>query len=492
MPIVSTRANPSTLPAAELRHTLRTPINHVLGYTEMLLEDAGSHDLAEVVGELEQVRAAARMLLARVNESLGTRDSVSAEELEALYGLLQQPAGRILALAESIENRTRGGPREWTHDVEKMRAGAEGLLALIGETPARERPAAPEASPPPAPGQARILVVDDNAANRHLLRRRLERQGYTIGEAADGRLALEALRAGTYDLVLLDIVMPEVDGFQVLAWMKEDAALRDVPVIVISALDEISSVVRSIEMGAEDFLFKPFDPVLLRARIGACLEKKRLRDQQREWIRRFATEEVANDLEASGFALGGKYVEATVMFSDIRSFTSIAESQSPEDTIALLNNYYALMFEAISGHGGIVNQMVGDGLMAIFGAPLPLENRRERAVRAALEMIELLQLFNLEQAAQDRVPIRIGIGIASGQVIAGYTGTLRRATYTCVGDTVNVAARLEAHTKIVGEPILIDDATREGLHSGIEIKAQGPVQVQGKTREIQVFSVIVQ
>ena len=188
--------------------------------------------------------------------------------------------------------------------------------------------------------------------------------------------------------------------------------------------------------------------MLLKARIGASLEKKRLRDQQKELVRRFATPEVAQDLQESGFALGGKRVHATVMFSDIRGFTTLAESQPPEETIELLNTYYTLMFDAISGHGGIVNQMIGDGLMAIFGAPLPLADHCECAVRAALEMIEMIELFNVERDAAGKPPIRIGIGIASGEMVAGYTGTNERATYTCIGDTVNLAARLEAHTKV--------------------------------------------
>ena len=177
------------------------------------------------------------------------------------------------------------------------------------------------------------------------------------------------------------------------------------------------------------------------------------------------------------------------MFSDIRGFTTIAESQSPADTIELLNTYYTLMFEAISDQNGIVNQMVGDGLMAIFGAPLPLDDRCKHAVRAALEMIELVELFNFDQAAQGKVQIRIGIGIASGQVIAGYTGTMRRATYTCVGDTVNLAARLEAHTKVVGQPILIDETTRLGLRTAIQVVDQGELQLKGKTQAVRVFSV---
>jgi adenylate cyclase len=336
-----------------------------------------------------------------------------------------------------------------------------------------------------------LLVVDDNKVNRLLLGRGLEQQGHHVSFAENGRQALDMLRARPYDLVLLDIQMPEMDGYQVLAHMTADLHLRDVPVIVTSALEEIDSVVKCIEMGAEDYLTKPVNAVLLRARIGASLEKKRLRDQQRELVRKFATAEVAEDMEASGFALGGKYVQATAMFSDIRGFTSISESQSPADTIDLLNVYYTLMFEAISGQGGIVNQMVGDGLMAIFGAPLALEGRCERAVLAALEMIDLVEMFNSDQRSQGKVQIRIGIGIASGRVIAGYTGTTHRATYTCVGDTVNLAARLESHTKVVGKPILIDEATRQGLSAAVHVEDEGPAQIKGKSGEVRIFSVPV-
>ena len=180
------------------------------------------------------------------------------------------------------------------------------------------------------------------------------------------------LRREAFDLLLLDMEMPEMDGFQVLEQLMNDLQLRDLPVIVTSSLEGVDSVVRCIELGAADYLSKPVNPVLLKARIDASLDKKRLQDQLKEMVRRFATPEVAQDMQLSGFALGGKRVYASVMFSDIRDFTPLAESQSPEETIELLNTYYTLMFDAISSHGGIVSQMIGDGLMAIFGAPLPL------------------------------------------------------------------------------------------------------------------------
>src|SRR5438067_6632532 len=267
---------------------------------------------------------------------------------------------------------------------------------------------------------ARLLVVDDNKVNRLLLARSLELQGHGVDSAENGRIALEMLRREGFDLVLLDMEMPEMDGFAVLEQMMRDLTLRDLPVIVTSSLEGIDNVVRCIELGAEDYLMKPVNPVMLKARIGACLEKKHLRDQQKELMRRFATPEVAQDLQDSGFWLGGKLVHAAVMFSDIRGFTSLAESQPPEETIELLNTYYALMFDAISGHGGVVTLMMGDGLMSVFGAPMPLPDHGESAVCAAQEMVELIDLFNHERQAAAKPSIKIGVGIASGEMVAGY------------------------------------------------------------------------
>jgi len=338
---------------------------------------------------------------------------------------------------------------------------------------------------------ARLLVVDDNKVNRLLLGRNLELLGHHVAMAENGRVALEMLRREPFDLLLLDIEMPEMNGFQVLEQIRGDLQLRDVPVIVTSSLEGVDNVVRCIELGAEDYLNKPVNPGLLKARIGASLEKKRLRDQLKELVRRFATPEVAQDLAQSGFSLGGKRVRGSVLFADIRGFTPLVESQPPEETIELLNTYYTLMFNAIAGHGGIVSLMIGDGLMAIFGAPLPLPDHCDSAVRAALEMIELIDLFNVDRKAAGKPQIRIGVGIASGEMVAGYTGTNERATYTCIGDTVNLASRLEGHTKVAERAILIDAATRAGLRSDVAVESLGPVSFRGKTQAVDVFSVNV-
>ena len=338
---------------------------------------------------------------------------------------------------------------------------------------------------------ARLLVADDNKVNRLLLKRSLELQGHRVECAENGRVALEMLRKDAFDLLLLDMEMPEMTGFEVLEQLVGDPHLGDLPVLVTSSLEGVAHVVRCIELGADDYLPKPVNPVLLKARIDSSLEKKRLRDQQKDLVRRFATSEVAQDLQQSGFALGGRHVRGTVMFTDIRGFTALVESQPPEESIELLNTWYTLMFDAISGHGGVVNQMIGDGLMAIFGAPLPLDDHAGAAVRAALDMIEMIELLNVERTAAGKAALRIGIGIATGEMVAGYTGTQQRATYTCIGDTVNLAARLESHTKDAQRDILIDDATRAGLGSGCAVEALGPVVFKGKAAAVEVHAVTV-
>ena len=328
----------------------------------------------------------------------------------------------------------------------------------------------------------RVLVVDDNKVNRLLLARTLELQGHHVESAENGRLALARLNDDDFDLVLLDIEMPEMDGFEVLAQLKEDRALRDIPVIVTSSLEGLDNVVRCLELGAEDYLAKPVNPILLRARLDASLEKKRLRDQQAEMIRRFAAPAVADDLARSGFALGGRRVEVTVLFVDIRGFTTMSEQMQPEETIGLLNDYYTLMFDAITSNGGVVNQMIGDGLMAIFGAPQPLDDGAVHAVRAAQEMVDVMALLTADRVQAGEAAVRIGVGVATGEVIAGYTGTRQRATYTCIGDTVNLGARLEAYTKEAERSIVVDGATATAVGSTIPLDALGSVVIAREDR----------
>ena len=335
----------------------------------------------------------------------------------------------------------------------------------------------------------KILIVDDEPFNVDYLEQELDDLNYDTISACNGQEALDQLQAESPDLVLLDIMMPVLDGFAVLARMKADSTLRNIPVIIISAMNDLQSVVKGIEQGAEDYLPKPFEPVLLHARISSSLEKKRLRDEHRRLIRTFADKEVAEELMSKGFSLGGTHTQITAMFTDIRNFTTITEANDPADVIDLINQYYLIVIETVEAHRGNVNQMQGDGLMSFFGAPVSYPDHAQRAVNSALAIRKQLAVFNAAQAQKGGLQIDIGIGIATGRVVAGYAGTQSRASYLCVGDIVNLSARLESHTKTVKKPILMDENTCKELDSSVPVELVGEEVFKGKTLPVRVYSV---
>jgi DNA-binding response OmpR family regulator len=299
---------------ARLRHDLRTYVNHLQGYGEMVLEslqDAG----ASSTGDVERLLEIGKDLLVRIQDALPPgRDDLTEAAVAANLKSLKPPATEAGALADKLlQQAQQEDHSEVAGDLQKIRrAMAEFANVLAGglatSTPHNEAASAattePTAATPAAASStgATILVVDDIESNRDLLGRRLEREGHRVVMAANGKQALERIAAGGLDLVLLDILMPEVDGFTVLQTVKAKPEGRDLPIIMISSLDEIQSVVRCIEMGAEDFLPKPFDPVLLRARVGACLEKKRFRDQELAYLHNVAlVTAAAASIEAGAF-----------------------------------------------------------------------------------------------------------------------------------------------------------------------------------------------
>ena len=333
-----------------------------------------------------------------------------------------------------------------------------------------------------------FLIVDDNKVNRLLMSRNIELLGHRASVAENGRIAMQMLRSVEFDILLLDIEMPEMDGFEVLEALKADPQLRDLPVIVTSSVEGLDNIVRCIELGAEDYIPKPVNKVLLNARVSSSLERKRLQDEQKRLLNRFATVEVARDLQESGFAIGGKRLTATVLFCDIRDFTSISESMPPESTIELLNTFYTLMFEAVSSQNGIVSLMVGDGLMAIFGAPKAIPNPSQNAVAAAQDMLNMAAILNEDRAIADEPHLKIGIGIATGEVVAGYAGTQDRATYTCIGKTVNLAARLEAYTKTACVDVLMDEQTSKNLADPSVCNFIPSVELKGFSKSLNVYA----
>ena len=345
---------------------------------------------------------------------------------------------------------------------------------------------------------ARVLVVDDDRVNRMLLTRSLEREGHRVRCAENGAEALELLHDDPCDVLLLDIVMPELDGVSVLEHVKSDPALQDLPVIMISGVDDTNSVVRCIEIGADDYLPKPFDPVLLRARISAGLTKKRLHELERERLRgvfaRFVPEHVVDQvLERTDddLRLGGTRDLGTVMFTDLRGFTSFSETTAPHRVIDLLNEYFSEMIDAIFEQGGTLVGYRGDGLLAVFGAPIPMDDHADRSLAAAREMLGVrLPRFNrwLREHGLGE-GFAMGIGVNSGQFMSGNVGSPRQLEYTVHGDTVNTAARLEGMTKAAQRSILVAESTRDALlNPPQDLSFVGEFEVRGRASTIRTWT----
>ncbi|MBL8796483.1 MAG: response regulator [Planctomycetia bacterium] len=291
---------------SRLRHDLRTPVNAIIGYGEMLVEDAPPH----LTAALHRLPELGKQLLVLINSTLeaGAVDVTDPQLDMRAIGLrardqLQGPARQVVAVCEQLlEKHGAAELASLRPDLLRVREAGERLLGMLAEAlavPAANAAVAPTLCPEgrplhsprpvvadaPAEIRGHLLLVDDNDFNRDILGRAVRRQGHTFTEAADGAQALTLIQPTGFDLVLLDIQMPGMNGLEVLQRLKADERLRHIPVIMISAQDEIDTVVRCIEMGAVDFLPKPFDPVLLKARVGASLEKKRLRDQELEYLR---------------------------------------------------------------------------------------------------------------------------------------------------------------------------------------------------------------
>ena len=350
---------------------------------------------------------------------------------------------------------------------------------------------------------ARIMVVDDTPFNRRLLVRLLEDIGHRTVEAENGRLALEALRADDaepVDLILLDIEMPEMDGHETLAALKADEALRDIPVIVVTSVDELESVVRCIRTGAADYLPKSVDPEILRARVDASLTQKRLRDTERELsatierqrsqLARFLSPQVAALVSsADGEALlAGHRREITAMFTDLRNFTSFSETAEPEEVLGFLRAYHAAMGELIVKHEATLEHFAGDGFMTFFNDPVLQPDHAARAIRLALAMRERFAVLSADWRRRGYV-LEIGIGIATGYATLGRIGFEGRYDYGAIGNAIILASRLSGDAA-AGEILVAARTYAEAEEaSGTDLVAEpgGDRTLKGFSRAIPTY-----
>ncbi len=331
-----------------------------------------------------------------------------------------------------------------------------------------------------------LLVVDDNEDNRYTLTRRLKHEGYSnLTEAENGQQALHQLAEARFDLVLLDIMMPVMDGYEVLERIKSDMTLRDIPVIMISAADEMDSVVRCIELGAEDHLPKPFNATLLKARITASLEKKRLRDQEASYLKEIqgakqrvdellhATLPAAavHELKATNAVRPRRFEEVTVLFCDVVDFTVYCDKHTPEEVVGHLQALVNAFEDIAARHGLEKIKTIGDAFMATAGLLQYVEEPTLACVRCGFDMVVAAPKL---EAGWD-----VRVGIHAGPVVAGVVGRTQ-FMFDLWGDTVNIAARIVDQAE-PGTVLLSDPAWRH-LHDRCRGSSKGLVDLKGKGR----------
>lgn len=332
-----------------------------------------------------------------------------------------------------------------------------------------------------------ILVVDDDIFNRLILIGGLEEQGYTVAEAADGAQAVELLHQQHFDVVLLDLVMPGLDGFKVLEHMKADPALQHIPVIVVSAEHELPSVVRCIEMGAIDHLPKPVDPVLLRARVNASLAAKKLHDQEQTYLQIIQAEhekadrlllnilpvEIVARLKQGETLIADSFPAATVLFADLVGFTALSASMTPSDLVTLLTEVFSMFDQLVQQHGVEKIKTMGDAYLAVGGVPTPRPDHGEAIAALALDMQAGIARIN---AARGYL-LHLRTGIATGPIIAGVISS-QKFRYDIWGDTVNTASRMESHG-LAGH-IQVTTETYTLLRAQFNFQERGIIQVKDK------------
>jgi class 3 adenylate cyclase len=339
-----------------------------------------------------------------------------------------------------------------------------------------------------------ILVVDDSRLMRIVLTKALQELGFTnISEAVDGRDAIKKLSEGSYELMLLDMEMPEMNGIEVLIAKNTVPKLKEVPTIVISATEQVDLAVKCIEAGAEDYLLKPPNNTLLRARVTTSLEKKRLRDMDRILFARLQEEKelveiekeksehlllnilpgtIAGRLKAGEKTIANGHQIVSVLFADLCGFTKLSRKTSPADLVSMLNEIFTTFDDIVKNHGVEKIKTIGDCYMLVGGLPNPRDDHAHAVADTALEMVQALERINKNRD----IDLAMRIGIHSGPVVAGVIGKIK-FTYDIWGDTVNVASRMES-SGLPGK-IHISEQTMAELNSQFNLEERGMVECKG-------------
>src|SRR5215469_5621991 len=524
---------PSTISreaVSALRRIIRAPLHQIVSYAEIIAEDGGEEESRALSTRLSGIISACESVLQIAARFPEDSDPVESS-IDRLRNQLREYGDKLMALSEELQ---KDAPAErfqaLQSDIERLSAAVSVFEKLVKAiTPEEVLQLAPSTTGPVAGSASRqrtgeqrswnetapssgsnskavrggvVLVVDDDEGNRDVLSRRLLRDGCEVMLAETGRQALRMARRYGFDLILLDIMMPEMDGIQVLAELKKDPALRCLPVIMISAVDEVESVVRCIELGADDYLPKPFNPIILRARVNALLERKRLRDEEirktaelkaafleidrqrkktEELLLNILPQSVAQELQANGSVQPMYFEDVTIAFADFVGFTLSTEQLPADELVRILDQYFTKFDHVMKRYGLEKLKTIGDCYMFAGGLPIRSPSHPVDTILAALEMLRVSE----QLAAEGPVAWQLRIGVHTGPVVAGVVG-IHKFTFDIWGDAVNFSSRMEAS----GAPgrVNLSASTYARIKDFFSCEKRGEVKIKDG-REVEMYFV---
>lgn len=487
---------------ALLREKLLVPAEAIVTRCQLLSETASDPGLEippATRDEFAKVHAAATKLIARVDEVISklqeTGEHGGAESMRDLrhqigneLNLIASPC-QLMLMEFHDDDRFFGS---FHADIEHVRRDVETFRANL-RTVSQVSTTQIQVDSPMAPvrtvNPAHVLVIDDQEASRQILTRCLEHEGHTVDFACDGREGLAKLEQHDYELLLLDILMPEINGIEVLRHMRESRRLLATPVIVVSGYDSADDVATCIRLGADGFLTRPVDLALLRARVNASLEKLELR--KKEYAQFLPDELVRKYLRNPELLDQSRDEEVTALFCDLKGFSAISERLNPDATMRWLSDVMELLSECVLAEGGVLVDYTGDELFAMWGAPEPQADHQQRACRAARAMLTGLPTIDERWQEQTVDPTRVGIGLNSGIARVGNCGTGRRKKYGPLGNCINVASRVQGATRHLQLDLLLTEPTYRGLDESVVGRRLCDVRVKGVDEPVSLYTLPV-
>ena len=465
---------------SKARHNLKNPVNAILGFSEMLIEDCEDEGFEDILPDLKKIHDSGKEILKIIEESLSDSNvELSGEKISEIGRKmeisLRTPINTVIGYSEMLQEDAEDIEIDtFSEDLDKIIKSGKALTSEIDKVISFNpnkfvekkdqsfgaiksvltsiQPLTKDEETKSVTGS--ILVVDDNKNNTTLLKKRLQKIGNNVAIANDGMEALNRVKDYEFDLILLDIIMPNMNGYEVLEYMKNDKRYHEIPIIMLSSMDDLTSIYRCIELGADDYVTKPFDKMILEARISACIEKKLLRDKEKQLLEEIRKEkeksdslllnilpkEIADRLKSGEELIADKHNDVSVLFADIAEFTPQSQDLNPKELVSILNTIFTHFDNLTIKYNIEKIKTIGDNYFAVAGLQ---NNSRKSAVdivKMAKDMI--LEINNInENLSVMNVSLRIGIH--TGPIVAGVIGKNKFA-YDLWGATVNKASRMES------------------------------------------------